>query len=134
MLPLFSRHRTEIDFLPGQRFAPQRQRYETMEAVGAYKLFTARVAGRIVGYSGHFVMPHAFLPDTVWGVQDMIYMLPEYRGRPAARFLVWADLELQSIGVRVIMRTVNKRLDWSRILAKMGYVAEETGYMKVVGD
>jgi len=129
-LPLMLANHDETGALPGCDFAPDREKFEKIDELGMIRAFTARINGVLVGYAVFIVSPHLHYRDLVWGVQDVVFVLPAHRGRAAIRFLRWQDEELAGEGVDLVYRHVEIKHDYSRTLLRMDYHAEEQRFVR----
>lgn len=114
------------------KFEPDIEAYLRMENQGIAELWTARHDGKLVGYAMYLVVPHFQYKGKVWAMQDVLYVLPQYRGRTSIRMIVLADEVHKSQGVDVSYRHVSKWVDYSRTLERLGYTEAERGFMKVL--
>jgi GNAT superfamily N-acetyltransferase len=105
----------------GEDFKPNRARYEEFWELGLIRAYTARWEGALVGYALFFVTPHLHYPEWLTAQQDVLYVQPSCRGRGAVRFIRWMDDSLKAEGVKLVIRAVSARLDYSRTLERMGY-------------
>ena len=129
-LPLMAAHREEVGVLDANVFDPKLETYQKLDAAGVLWCFTARVDGRLVGYSLLTVSPHLHYPLTVWANQDALFMLPKYRGMKAIWFVNWIDAELAADGIDFVCRGVTEKNDYSRSLTTLGYEQIERVYMR----
>lgn len=120
----------ETGFMRPEDFKPDRSRYQAMFDLGILSLFTVRIFGALIGYALFVVSIHLHYSDTIWALQDVLYVKPEHRGRTAIRFIRWQDDELAADGVDLCYRHVSERNDYSRTLLRMGYELGERGYIK----
>jgi hypothetical protein len=84
-------------------FNPKRSRYESLEAIGMFRLLTARDAGKLVGYFGLYFTEsmHSQLPIVV---EDTFFLHPDYRkGRNAIRFIRYVEGKAEQWGAREIL-------------------------------
>lgn len=124
---LFANH-AESGMLPQAEFAPDKERYFEIEKTGMFRVFTARDAGRLVGYSVVFVSTHLHYRNTKFASPDVLFVHPDYRGSAAVRFILWSDQQLRAEGVQYIYRHISHKRDYSRTLQRMGYELVELGY------
>lgn len=104
--------------------------YLAFEANGTLRVFTVREGGRLVGYAVFIVANSPHHASSLQAIQDMIYVLPDYRGYAGARLLHFADGELREDGVQVAFHVVNAKRDWGALLERMGYEPVERVFMK----
>lgn len=121
-------------YLPELPCDPRREHYKMMEDNGWVRVFTMRRLPtlQLMGYGLFFVMPHAHFPTMQWAMQDALWVHPGCRGRGAWRFIEDQDRRLDEARADVIYRHVGA-VDYSRLLVeKLGYVAAERAYIKVL--
>lgn len=128
--PLIRAHGREVRFFAGLEPDLDRDMMVKLDELGLLRLFTARVAGRLVGYAVVFVNRHMHYRGQVWAVQDALYVLPEHRGRMVLRFLAWQDDRLTKLGCSVIVRHSTVHRDYTRVLEHQGYVPLDHGYAR----
>ena len=121
-LELIQANHEETGAGDGEEFKPDRARYEQFWEINLIRAFTARWEGGLVGYALFFVTPHLHYPKLLTAQQDVLYVVPKFRGRGALRFIRWMDDELRNEGVKMIIRAVSMKLDYSRLLVgRLGY-------------
>jgi len=129
-LPLMLVNHAETGALAGCEFDPDREKFEKLDELGMIRVFTARIDGGLVGYAAFIIGPHLHYRDTVWAIQDVVFLVPAHRGRAAIRFLRWQDDELACAGVDLVYRHVTVRNAWGRTLIRMGYHAEAQRFVR----
>lgn len=113
---------------------PDWPHYYSLEEIGVLKIFTARMAGDLVGYAAFFVWPHHHSRLVTIAVCDVIFMRPSYRiGAGVCRFLRFIEQRMKDAGVKKVLFTVKTHVDWSPLLERVGYRLEEIGFTKVLG-
>lgn len=132
--PLLAAHWQEIalnrDLIP---LAPDWPAYEALEAAGVLRIFTARDGGRLVGYFAVFVRPHLHYRDTIFAVNDVIYLAPEHRrGWAGPRLIQFAERCLRDDGVTVLAINTKRHRPFDLLLKRMGFGVAETVYQKVL--
>jgi GNAT superfamily N-acetyltransferase len=130
-IELVSANHEETGVVDGATFAPDRDKYIALNELGTFRVFTARLRGRLVGYSVFMVHESLIYPGETWAVQDVIYVHPEHRGRTAVRFIRTVDKSLhEDLGVKAILRHVSRKLDFGRTLERLGYHEQEVSYLR----
>lgn len=113
-------HETE-GYRHGQRFEPDIVRYLQWEQLGCYVMFTARDAGRMVGYAGMYIVPSMHTQDLI-ATEDTWFLLPDYRkGRNALEFYKFVEAECRRRRVREIGMTAKMTNGAGKILEYLGY-------------
>lgn len=141
-LPLLEQHHKAIATFPDISLNIDAERYRESEMLGFLRLFTARWdrgaegLGGILAYAGFMVgsFPHA--KQSVWAVQDVLYVDPEQvniyrRGYVARELLRFCDRQLKAEGVQVVRHHISdKHPALGVLLAKEGYALTEHVYSK----
>ena len=79
--PLFYKHWLEIaGHQDTVKLDPDFDRYQSIEEMGSLRIFTVRDDGKLIGYFISFIMPHIHYRNTVYALNDILYLAPEYRG------------------------------------------------------
>lgn len=134
--PLLIAHWHEIAFYPDVPLEPRRDVYERMDEAGALRIFIARDHGRLVGYVAYIVTPHMHYASMKVAAQDVLFLLPEYRGPGKAGpavgggLIIFSERLLKEEGVQNVTQHVKRALDFSPLLRALGYEEMETTYSK----
>jgi GNAT superfamily N-acetyltransferase len=117
--------------------------YRQLENQKVLRVGLMRHAGRLVGYNIFFVKPTLHSRDTIWAVNDLVYLDPEYRlGLNGVRLIVEAEELLRKDGVKVILYgakpsrdlgETDRRGSVAQLLQKLGYGAFDTSWVKALG-
>ena len=137
MRPLWDQHNAEIPQL-GLAIDPDVSMYSKLSKVLSLRIFTARVGSgwesTLVGYQIFFVMRHPHRKYNLEASQDMIWLDPEVRkGMVGAKFIRWADEQLEKEGVKAIHRQISAQKDFGHLLERRGYRLMDLTYARVVG-
>ena len=98
--------------------APDYEQYLKSKMVKSYSVRDGD--GKLVGYSVYVLKSHPHYKNSLWAVQDIIYIDPARRGY--GMFLIkWCDEQLKLLGVQVVSHHVKVSNDWSKALIRMGY-------------
>lgn len=96
ILPLIQAHWHEIGaYGEDVPLDPDWQNYAVLEVSGLLHVATARVDGKLVGYCVTLVAPHLHYKSTVFAINDLIYVLPEYRGRAGLKLVLHVLREMR---------------------------------------
>ena len=126
--PLLELHWFEIAHYSDITLDPDWTFYESSPAV---RVFTARDDGRLVGYAVFFVSTNKHYRQSLQAVQDILFLLPEYRSRTVGpRLIIYADEELQAEGVQVVYQHVKAAHDFGPLLTRIGYERVDTIYAR----
>lgn len=136
--PLLTDHYEEIAWRKDKiKLSPDYDKYLKLEEMGILHTVTAREpdAGKLVGYFISFVQPHLHYSDTLYAVNDILYMSPEYRATEAsANLFRFAEESLKSIGVDVITLHMKVWLPFEALSSYLGYEKIEYNYSKYIGE
>lgn len=128
---LMERNEAETGPMEGEEFAPDKDNYLILEKTDMLRLFTVRKDGRLIGYAMFIVTPHSHYTKMMWAIQDVIYVDEAYRfGRLTMRFIDYQDALLREGGVDVVLRQVSVKVDYSKMLERMGYTEKERGFTR----
>jgi hypothetical protein len=114
--------------------------YRQIERVGTYRIISARLGLRLVGYNSFFINRHSRHRGQTFAMNDVLYLTPDQRrGGAGVRFLRESDRMLKEAGAIKCQYGIKEhvRLGASRgtvgdLLARMGYRHIETVYAKVL--
>lgn len=128
--PLMERHAAEVGCLPGLKLQPNVEAYSRGVEAGYLRAFTMRGAkAELVGYCSMGVSPHLHWSQTVWAIQDVLFVEPGRRGIRAVEFILWMDEQLFK-DVDAITRFSTLACPYGRTLERMGYVPLGTTYIR----
>lgn len=135
---VFPQHWTELAlFRDRMPLAPQYQEYVRREQQGSLFLATARWDGRIAAYYTAQCQPGLHYGETFTGTQDMVYVVPELRGRGLALPLFrLVERELKRRGVQVWYAgyKTHNPLGMPRLLTRFGFITADTYMAKWIGQ
>jgi hypothetical protein len=122
MIPLWHRHQQESAAYPDIKLNPNLTIYQNSDVAGTLRVFTARHAGKLVGYQVFFVVKHPHSQQSLQANQDIVYMEPEVRrGLNGYRFIKWCSDQLLAEGCEVVYQHINAKRSLGRLLERMGY-------------
>lgn len=110
------------------------EHYCSLEQAGVYRVIAARRNGRLVGYNAFFLNRHTRHRSTIYGQNDVLYLLPgQRRGPVGLRFLTESDRLLKAAGaVKIRYDVTEKSPALGVILARLGYNREAAVYTRVL--
>jgi len=113
--------------------APDRSRYESMEANGRLLAIACREDGKIIGYSVFCVLYHMHYMTSLVGVNDVLFVSKEFRKTRAGLMLKReSEKRLKELGAVQIVWRIKPENDWSKILTHDGYEVLETAFSKLL--
>ena len=122
MMPLLHAHYDEIAHYKDIPLDPDRQAYEHAEDAGFLRVFTARRDGVLIGYSIYFVRFNIHYKSSFQAVQDILFLLPQYRhSRVGLRLISYCDEELKAEKVQVVYHHVKQEHNFGPLLEHLGY-------------
>ena len=123
--PLLVRHYTEIAHYQDIKLDPDWSAYFNIQANGPMRIYTARAEDHaLIGYSCFFVRYNPHYSRSLQAVNDVIFIDKERRGF-GRQFIAWCDGQLKAEGVQVVYHHIKFAHDWSPILERMGYEAQD---------
>lgn len=108
--------------------------YFQLDTSGALLAFTGREGGELRAYATFLGTPSLHHSLTRIAVNDMIFVHPSNRGTAGPKLIDYAAKELRALGFDVVGYHVQKQLDWSAILERKGYEAQEVSWLKWLGE
>lgn len=121
---LLRAHYHEVAHYQDIPLAPDYRSYEALEDAGILKCFTARLDRKLVGYGVFMVKHNLHYSTSKQAVQDILFVLPEYRkGRIGFNLIKYCDEQLAQLGAEVVYHHVKAKesLDFSPLLEHLGY-------------
>jgi GNAT superfamily N-acetyltransferase len=109
--------------------APDFEQYHLLEKAGILRVYTARMDGKVVGFSALFVNHHLHTIGSKQAVQDLLYVDPDHRGFGLS-FIKWCDDQLVQEGVDVVYRAMHALRDFTPVMKRMGYELTEQVYAR----
>lgn len=130
--PLLTEHWQEVSHYQDIPLDPDLRRYQTSEDSGMLRIYTARVDGKLVGYSVFIVNYNAHYAGSLQAQQDVLFVHPDYRrGRLASVLISFSDAALSAENVQVVIHHVKvKHLALAAILEHKKYELVEVIYAK----
>ena len=136
IFPLLSAHWQEVEW--GQDVIPLNPDlsvYKTADEAGTVALFGMRDNGELVGYNTFWIYKHPHHADTVFAVNDMLYIKPKYRNGEDAPNLVWfCEQILKAEGCDVITYHMKYNKSFKTLMDAQGYEHTECVYSKFIGN
>ncbi len=131
VMPLLETHWEEIAHYKDIPLDPDIDVYTAVENLGNSRCYTVRDDGRLVGYVLFFVRGHMHYKMSIQAIQDVLFLLPEYRkGRIGIKFLQWAEEALTAEGVQVIYQHVKTTNKAGELMERLGYELVDKVYAK----
>lgn len=102
---LLEMHWREIAVWQDIPLAPNWEMYYILEKSGNLVVYTVRDdnnSNKLVGYAVFFLRGHIHYKDHIWGLNDIVWVHPDYRdGRIGRKLVDFWEKDLQSRGVHV---------------------------------
>lgn len=121
ILPLFEQHWAEIAHYKDIPLDPDYDFYLKADELGMLRVFAAREAGVLIGYCVYFIRPNPHYRQHRYGVQDVLFVRKDRRGRFGLKFIDWCDGQLRAEGVSVVTQHVKVARDFGAALRRLGY-------------
>jgi hypothetical protein len=134
MMPLVIEHHEEVDdFKDKITLNPDYDRYLEIAGQDMLTLYTMRKDSELVGYNMFIVGSHGHYSDTLYAVNDIIYIDPKMRGEEATpTFFKRCEEWLTEYGVDVIMYSMKSDRAAAGLMDHLGYKEFEVNYRKVL--
>lgn len=114
---------------------PDYEAYQRLEALGKVLICSARIDGKLVGYSIFFVTQHPHYKSTKVASNDILYLQKQYRGTGLGPELIrFSESAVLLQGAKKVTWHIKPEFDFSSILSRMDYHLDELVYARVVGD
>lgn len=122
IMPLLEEHFWEISANHDIPLNPNKEVYNQMQDVGAFKVYTARDDGELVGYAAYFVAPNMHYMDSFQANQDVLFLKSDRRkGMTGIRLIKFADKKLAEYGCQMVYHHVKIKHNFGRVLEWLGY-------------
>jgi hypothetical protein len=136
MKPLLAAHYHEIawyqDKIP---FDPDWERYAAMAELGIIHIVTARDDERLIGYFVSLVSPGMHYKQTLYALNDVLWLHPDYRGGTTAyKMFQYAFVQLKALGVDCISIHMKTDAPFEKLCQKLGMQKQEYLYSIYIGD
>lgn len=126
--PLAEAHYLEIAHYQDIPLVPDWPWYRSCPGL---RTFTVRDGVRLIGYGIFFIGLNKHYQTSMQATQDVLFLLPEYRGRTVGPHLIrYCEEQLRAEGAQAIYQHVKLAHDWGRLLLATGYEEVETIYAK----
>ncbi len=113
--------------------APRWDQYAAMERAGLLFTVTARDAGKLIGYSCFFVMPHMHYEAYTVATNDVLFLDEPYRGGPTGvRMIKRSEQEAKAMGADHIVWRAKLGTTLASILPRLGNTPEEVAMGKTL--
>ncbi|HEX5461882.1 MAG TPA: GNAT family N-acetyltransferase [Steroidobacteraceae bacterium] len=130
---LLERHYQEIAFYKDIPLEPDWDAYARIEAAGGLRIFTARVAGELIGYCAYLISRNPHYKSSQQAKQDVLFVLPKHRhARFGAHLILFSERALRAEGVQVTYQhsKASEDLDMTALLERLGYELVDTIWAK----
>ena len=126
--PLLEKHWEEVALYRDRiDLDPDFTRYRMLEDAGGLVILTARMGGKLIGYSVFVVSDHMHYQSCKVASNDVLFVSFEYRHTTTTglRLIRESEKTLKSLGVNRVLWHIKPKNDWSLILRHRGYDQEE---------
>jgi GNAT superfamily N-acetyltransferase len=127
--PLLAAHWREIAHFQDIPLNVDWETYHRASHDGVLRVITARTEERLAGYAVFFIRSNPHYQDSLQAVQDVMYMMPEHRGRGGA-LINFAEDSLRAEGVQAVYQHVKEAFNFGPLLERLGYVPIERVWVK----
>jgi L-amino acid N-acyltransferase YncA len=115
-------------------YDPDWERYAELDRLGYLKIVTARDGKKLVGWHMSTVSSHPHYKSSLFAMQDLYYVLPEYRRMPTVgmRLFMAMEDEMRRLGVKEMVGNTKVHLDRSPLFEHLGWEKTAICYRKVL--
>lgn len=123
IMPLLIEHKDEIAAYPDIPLDPDIEAYNAIEADGALRCYTARLAGVLVGYAVFFLRHNLHYRSSYQAVQDVLFIQLAHRhGRVGFGLIRFSERELKAEGVQAVYQHIKTKTPQTiALFEKLGY-------------
>jgi GNAT superfamily N-acetyltransferase len=116
-------------------YAPAWDKYYNLENAGVLKIVTARLGDRLIGYFVATLLPNMHYSDTLYALNDILYIDPAYRNAGnGTAMLVAAEQIFKGLGAQVITVHMKVYAPFDGICKALDWDYTERIYTKYIGD
>jgi len=132
--PLLEKHWEEVALHQGAiKLNPDWKEYARLDAEGSLIAFTARIDGRLVGYCVLIANRSIHYKDHVFAVNDVVFVLPEYRNTAVGYKLIKAAEEhCKNAGVALLTINTKVHIPFDSLMESMEFDLIERIYSKLL--
>lgn len=132
IVPMLEGHWAEVEWeLDNIPLNPNLAYYKESPAA---RFYTMRENGRLCGYNIFTVFDHPHHMGTVFALNDLLYIHPDYRHIGYAQgFVYYAEESLAQEGVSVVTYSMKKDYPFTDLMYSSGYEHTENIFSKFVG-
>lgn len=129
--PLLEAHWREIAHDLTIPLNPEWKRYFALQEAGAFRVYTARKDGELVGYAAFIVSPNLHYSTSLQAMQDVLFIREDLRrGTLGTRLIKFSEQQLQADGVQVVLHHIKAKHNWSPLIERLGYTLVDLIYFK----
>jgi GNAT superfamily N-acetyltransferase len=108
-------------------------KYQLMNDAGMIKIITVRNQSQLVGYIAMLIHLHPHHKNTLYAMNDMFYILPEFRkGRTGIEIFKFTEEVMRAEGVKIMLLSCKAHLDKGTIFKRLGFIPAEISYSKLL--
>lgn len=114
-------------------YNPNYYRYQELEDMGMLRVFTARDDGNLIGYFVSFVTPHLHYSDTMFALNDILFIHPTWRkGSCGYRLIKLATEDLKNFGAAILIIHMKVDYPFRNLLIRLGFTLTEENWERVL--
>jgi len=135
ILPLLDKHWEEVAINKDTiAMNPCWDTYAILESAGKLGIFTARLDGELIGYFVIIASESPHYKGHIFGVNDVIYLKPEYRGTYlGSNLITFVENAIEEVGVSVLVINTKVHVPFDKTLSRLGFSHIENVYSKRLG-
>ena len=120
----------EINNYPENHLNVNLELLQQIEAIGLTDFLVCKDEGEVVGYMLNIRSPRLHQKDSIYSINDVIYVSPSHRNKPVfVRLVKEMEKIAKENGATMVMISVRNN---NTALERFGYKYEETVYAKVI--
>ena len=134
--PLLEAHYKEVAVYQDKiEYAPDWERYESLEKGDVLKVATVRDNGVLVGYYLTMVVPNLHYSKDLYGVNDIVLIKPEYRNAKVGMGLfLFVEEWMKDLGVSVMSMHMKTFLPFDKLCEGLDWDYTERLYLKCIKE
>ena len=134
ILKLVEMHHEETSFISdfGLKFNPDLETYKQLDKNGTMKIFCAFDDDyNLIGYNIYSVFKHPHCKGLSVAMQDLFFVLPEYRCKGVGLSLIKESEEyFKNNNIKFVIQAASSKKDLSSLMLRSGYRPLDVTYIK----
>lgn len=136
--PLLHEHYKEVAMFQDKiKLNPDKAFYEHAQDAGRVYLHTARTTKdrQLIGYAATMVHVNPHYQDHTYAVNDVVFVLPEYRdGQVAPTLVAMVESDMKRLGCSVMTFHMKEHKPFRSLMKHCGFEMKEELWAKYIGE